>query len=228
MIQVYALKLSSDISEASFRLLCSQVSAEKQDKIEKFLRREDALRCLYADLLIRYILIQDHGITNERISFGHTEFGKPFCIGHEHIHFNISHSGEWIVCATDDRPVGIDIERIAPVEMEVAEHYFSQEECRKLRSLSGDAQTHYFYDLWTCKESYLKLNGMGLSAPLDTFTISVTGDVISISPEEEIQQVFFKQYDIDPRYKMAVCGYSDPSGDIRSVTQDKLNSSFLV
>lgn len=229
MIRVYALQLNTDIDETSFLLLCSKVSAEKKEKIGKFLRREDALRCLFADLLIRYILVRDNGLKNEDISFGYSNYGKPFCKGHEYLHFNISHSGEWIVCAMDVSPVGIDVELIAPIDIEVAEQYFSKEEYELLAALSGDEQTRFFYHLWTCKESYLKLNGMGLSAPLDAFTISISDEKhVSVSDNTgTLNEILLKQYDIDPAYKMAVCGYDQAFDDITFVKMKDVNSFFL-
>ncbi len=229
MAQVYALKLNSNPDDILYRSLCSKVSVEKRDKIGKFLRREDALRCLFADLLARYMLMRNKGVKNEEISFCYSSYGKPFYNDHEHCHFNISHSGEWLVCVTDDEPVGIDVELIAPIDMEVAENYFSKKECEQLFSLSLTEQTIFFYDLWTCKESYLKLNGMGLSAPLDSFTVSIDQHgMASVSSEAEMrQQVFLKQYDIDKKYKMAVCGSKDSFGKIEFLSIEEMCSFFM-
>ena len=46
-------------------------------------------------------------------------------------------------------------------------------EVRALRSLPLEAQRHRFLDLWTLKESYIKARGMGLSIPLDKFSIDL-------------------------------------------------------
>lgn len=230
MIRVYALKIDAAPGEALYQSLLTKVGPEKKAKIEKFLRQEDALRCLFADLLIRYILTQHAGLKSENISFGYTSYGKPFLKGFENTHFNVSHSGDWIVCATDDKAIGIDIEKIAPIDFEVAESSFSRKECEQLFSLSPVEQTNFFYDLWTCKESYLKLNGMGLSAPLDSFTINIEeSGAVSLASETEVSQhVFFKQYDIDANYKLAICALNDSFGDVVFLSPEEISSfSFM-
>ncbi|MHB8170251.1 MAG: 4'-phosphopantetheinyl transferase family protein [Thermincolia bacterium] len=51
--------------------------------------------------------------------------------------FNISHSGDLVVCAVDYQPVGIDVELIDKPHLEVAERFFTRDEYRDLISKEG-------------------------------------------------------------------------------------------
>ncbi len=61
--------------------------------------------------LLRRELARRLGGTPEGIRFRYSEKGKPECDG---IHFNLSHSGDYLAIAFDSAPVGIDIERVRP------------------------------------------------------------------------------------------------------------------
>ena len=80
--------------------------------------------------------------------------------------FNISHSGGVVVCAVDDRPVGIDVEEIRAVRDRdgLASRYFCSEEIEKMKA-SADPKLE-FLRIWTKKEACLKLTGEGLTRDL--------------------------------------------------------------
>ncbi len=229
MAQVYALKLDEEINETPFRLLSTKISKEKKERVETFYRREDALRTLFSELLLRYILRKFVGLQNETISFLYSDYGKPSLKNFPQLHFNLSHSGEWIVCATDTHPIGIDIEQIQPIDLSIAEHYFSEKEKQQLFSLPPWAQLSFFFELWTLKESFIKQKGKGLSIPLNSFTVSLTPEQpITLEENGNRLPLFFKQYQPDNAYKMAVCGRNDSFGDIGIIPLTSLIHYFIA
>lgn len=81
--------------------------------------------------------------------------GKPYAAGCD-INFSIAHSGEYIVAAVSENPVGIDIEKIRDRDYQkIAERYYNRDEIVEVRE---KGLTH-FYTLWTMKEAYGKLKG---------------------------------------------------------------------
>ena len=222
--QVYALKLTTELPEVVYQKLLRFVAAEKREKIHKFHKRDDSLRCLMADLLIRYILNTLFELSNQNISFDYTHYGKPLLHKQPHIHFNSSHSGHWAVCAVDKNPIGIDVEKIQPIDLDIAEQYFSKQESQQLFSLPHNRQLDFFYELWTLKESFLKYKGKGLSIPLNSFTINQNNNGnISITTEKgAIKNTYFKQYNLEKNYKMTLCTTNQFINELILIEHDEL------
>lgn len=210
MIEIYALKIPEIIEDDLVFQLSQMISTEKRKKVFQFMKREDTYRALLADILVRAVIFSNLGLRNEEIEFSYNSFGKPFLKNCSNFHFNASHSGKWVVCITHNSTVGIDIEEIRPTELDIARHYFSAREYQDLLEHHPDDQLHYFYDLWTLKESYLKAIGKGLSIPLNSFTVRKTSNGnIELFQEEGQSEYFLKQYLIDTQYKLSVCGITD-------------------
>nr|WP_275891430.1 4'-phosphopantetheinyl transferase superfamily protein [Ruminococcus sp. OA3] len=88
--------------------------------------------------------------------------GKPHLVNYPKIHFNISHSGGYAVCAIGPEPVGVDIEFWRALDYgRLAGKAFAEEEKKELES-SCDPQ-RFFFDRWVEKESYLKWKGTGIT-----------------------------------------------------------------
>lgn len=205
MLDICAVKIPKDISNSLFNKLIETVDKERKGKISKFVYKEDAYRTLIGDVLIRSMVCEKLKMTNEQVSFYTNEYGKPFVCGRPNFHFNVSHAGEWVVCISSSTEVGIDVEHIQPIDLDIAKYYFSELEYMDLQTKEDEEKTSYFYELWTLKESYIKARGMGLSIPLKDFCIRVRNRKIFLTEKEINENWFFKQYEIDPCYKLAVC-----------------------
>lgn len=67
-----------------------------------------------------------------------------------------------------DESVGIDIECIKPIDMAIAERFFTSDETAYI--MAGE-QEQRFYEIWTKKESNIKWEGKGLHKPLTSFSV---------------------------------------------------------
>nr|WP_234447709.1 4'-phosphopantetheinyl transferase superfamily protein [Viridibacillus soli] len=101
------------------------------------------------------MIIRKYNVLNEEIEFQNNFYGKPYLQGFYKLEFNISHSGEWVVCAIDKFSIGVDIEMIKPIEFDIAKCFFTEEEYDDLLTVDSLKRLDYFYDLWTIKESYV-------------------------------------------------------------------------
>lgn len=210
MVNIYAIKKPQFIDENRYNTLLNLVSAEKKKKIDGYVKKEEAYRSLLGDVLIRSVICKQYKIFNQDIKYDYNKYGKPFWKGSNHFFFNISHSGDWIVCIVDKFPVGIDIEQICPINIEIVSHFFSDEEVEDLNTRSLVGKIDYFYDLWTLKESYIKAIGKGLSIPLNSFTIKKNKEEDIIVKQDDLySSYFFTQYQIDSNYKLSVCATSN-------------------
>jgi 4'-phosphopantetheinyl transferase len=202
-----------------FRQAYARTDSSRRNKIDGYLRQEDKERSLLGDLLTRRMLLLFSGDAATTLEpFAVDIYGKPYLESKADLHFNLSHSGDWIVCAVGSAPLGIDVEHIRKVNTAaIANHYFSQEEKASLLNLPEAERLSFFYRIWTLKESYIKAIGKGLSEPLDQFTIRVAGSAITLDSRAPVQTLdtsmhrthwHFRSYPIDPTYKLAVCAAS--------------------
>lgn len=209
MIEVYAVNINSDFEKYKFNKLLLRLSSEKQKRISQFLNSKDAERAIISDILIRNVITSKFGIRNDKIIFNKNKWGKPFLENFNQFHFNISHSGDWVVCAIGNFEVGIDVEKIQYIDLDIPKRFFAKEEYDFLLNQDEYNRVGYFYDLWTLKESYVKAVGKGLYIPLNSFSVNIKKNEIKLSTTSECNYFYFKQYDIDTNYKISVCGYKD-------------------
>lgn len=205
MVDAYILKIDKVLAKEEFARLLNCVSGEKRERILRFHRSEDAQRTLLGDILSRYALCKRFNLQNKDLVFGVNEYGKPLLPGFQDVHFNISHSGPWVACAVDDKPVGIDVEIIKPMDFKIAERFFSKDEYHSLMTQPEAMKLNYFYRLWTLKESYIKAEGKGLSIPLDSFSISIGRDSITAVADGETREYRFFQSFLEDTSVYAIC-----------------------
>jgi 4'-phosphopantetheinyl transferase len=199
------VKIPKNIGNHLFNQFSNLISNEKRERMKRLLNLCDINRTLIGDLLIRFLVCQKYKISNEEIRFIYNEYGKPFVENFSDFHFNISHSGEWVVCGTANSNVGIDIEKVSEIEaLKLANEFFSDEEFYDISSMNSDEQINYFYDIWTLKESYIKTIGKGLYIPLNSFSIKKESRTL-ISYKNIPKDFYFRQYSIEPNYKISAC-----------------------
>ncbi|GAC43904.1 phosphopantetheinyl transferase [Paenibacillus popilliae ATCC 14706] len=204
---IFAMRVPDLIEQATLQQMLRLLPPDRQGKINRFHHQADAYRSLLAEVLVRKIIGERTGLANSQIRFHYNSFGKPELASELHLFFNISHSGEWIACAVHNREVGIDVEQMKPIDLSVARRFFSAEECERMENEPPEGRLRLFYDLWTLKESYVKLRGQGLSIPLDSFSVhkSDQGECYLRSPANLASRFFFKQYHLADPYCLSIC-----------------------
>lgn len=105
--------------------------------------------------------------------FEYNEHDKPFLKGYSNEYFNISHSGNHVVVVFSERNVGVDVEEMGKDRRGIAERFFTVREIQQMHACpTQEAQIHFFYQLWTLKESYMKAIGKGMTMSLSSFRSS--------------------------------------------------------
>lgn len=135
----------------------------RKNKIEKYVFLSDKMLSLGASLLLLSIFTK-YGKASDKIELN--EFGKPFLVTDD-FKFNLSHSGNYVVCSYGDEECGIDIENYKNGDLEIANRFFDKNEAALVENEGVDM----FIRLWTLKESYIKEKGDGLHIPLNSFRI---------------------------------------------------------
>jgi 4'-phosphopantetheinyl transferase len=162
-------------------------------------------RSLLGELLARYSVNRFAGIENTEIEFSIADKGKPHLMDLPGVHFNISHSGDVVVCAVAGSDIGIDVEHYRKVNFRVAERFFSPMELSDLLSLEESEKQEYFFTLWTIKESFLKAIGSGLTRTLNSFTVVRKEEGFSLTGDVSAESFSVKTYNLPGNYHLAVC-----------------------
>ena len=199
MIKLYRININTLEDPLQNEKLLEQVGPERRNKVIRYLQPDDRKRSLGAGIMIRKLL-GENGLSESSLKY--SENGKPVA---DHLHFNISHAGDYVVGVVSDDEVGCDIERNVNAPLEIAEHYFHSTEREYIEAASDPGKA--FFTLWTLKESYMKMTGRGMGLPLDSFEI-VRKDarfVLGKSPEKP---GFFRTMEFED-YIFSVCNESD-------------------
>jgi 4'-phosphopantetheinyl transferase len=131
--------------------------------------------------LVRTTLSRYASVAPADWRFGAGTHGKPYVCAPElplSLNFNLSNTAGMVVCAiARDVPLGVDVEDTNRLEdpTAIADRFFSRREVRELRAAPAARQRDRFFAYWTFKEAYVKARGLGLSLPLDQFSV-VLGD----------------------------------------------------
>jgi 4'-phosphopantetheinyl transferase len=206
MIEIDAVKLITTIPPDTFRRLLPFVGPERREAIRRFRFIEDAQRSLVADLLARTVIGRRLGRSNDEIVFIREPNRKPRLKEAGEFEFNLSHSGEWIVCASGFGPVGADVEKIRDFEWDDLKDTLSSEERERLDPASRMDWRTFFAAHWTIKESYLKALGEGLSIPPAELSAAIKDDAVRLSRNgRPIPGIFIRTYAPDPEHRAAVC-----------------------
>lgn len=204
-MEIYCVKLVDNLTDFQYKAFLSKISVKKQNQVKRYRYIKDSLRCLLGDILIRKIAINKFNVVNEEIVFDQNQYGKPYIKNFYDFHYNISHSGEWIVCAIDSKKIGVDIQVIEPIDYTIFKKFFSSIEFKNILSKRETERINYFYDLWTLKESYIKMVGKGFEIPLNTFSI-LFDNGIEVLDNNSIKKCYnFNLINLDYKYKLAVC-----------------------
>ena len=224
MIEVLFIQIPLEGNrDTIFAGLQSVVSKECYIEVLGYGSKEVALRRLLGEALVRFALKRYWQLTSGDYRIARGEKGKPFIVGVENVFFNISHSGDYVVCSVSDREIGIDIEKRAKARMEVAGRFFHEEEMAILKTLEGDKQDQLFFNYWSVKESFLKYIGTGLTRPLNSFVVRFIGENISLYEGVNKLPLCVNACPIDSGYACYVCSeYNDLPPHLREITFEEI------
>jgi 4'-phosphopantetheinyl transferase len=174
-IHVWQFPLTS--SEPAFAGFTELLSSDERIRASRFHFQRDARRFTVARASMRMILSAYSAAPTRDLRFVDSKNGKPaLASAAVDIHFNLSHSGEMgLLGIALGGEVGVDIEVIrSDIEIDqLASRFFSAHEQESLHALPEQERIAAFFRCWTCKEAFLKAQGVGLSRSLASFDVEV-------------------------------------------------------
>jgi len=162
-IHVFKISINAynEIEKSSKEVL----QADELQKAEKFRQYDDKRRFIVGKFFSKMLLSKQARLNASDIIFSFNENKKPCFKNH---HFNISHSGNFIVIILGPLPVGVDIELIKENFdfKSLLPECFNKTEINKINNITD------FYTFWTKKEALLKATGEGLVDNLNSIDCS--------------------------------------------------------
>jgi 4'-phosphopantetheinyl transferase len=166
MVDIYYAEVNegSDRRLRGFRI--DDLPAAIMNKANSYRRWQDRQASLLGKLLLRHGLV-DYGYASDSLHHvSRDEYGRPFL--DENVDFNISHSGDYVVCAVSrNARVGIDIEKVTTsIDLADFAGHMNPDQFEKI--CRAENRYSLFYETWTKNEAVIKADGRGLSIPLTT------------------------------------------------------------
>lgn len=196
---VYILDTSQLNNNNIFEFWYKKMPDKRKNKIDSFRFKKDKNLSLGAGIVLLNGF-ERAGIFDPELVYNKNE--KPSLAENKGVFFNISHSGERVVCAFSNSEIGIDIETIQHFEKSLREHIYLKNEIEHINALH-DPDLGYT-NLWTIKESLMKYLGTGLSLPPDKIYIDFNSPITASCEGYETSKLSFTQYNISG-YCITVC-----------------------
>ncbi|GAB0057988.1 hypothetical protein SIID45300_02323 [Candidatus Magnetaquicoccaceae bacterium FCR-1] len=169
MIRVLAADNATPLPESIREELLTSLPAAMHPAIQRYKRWQDRQAALLGKWLVRQALLAEHHPGHTLQSWRLGPFGKPSVA--EDIFFNISHTDGLVLCAvTRVGEIGIDCERIRPLDLHDFERLFPRDAWEEIEAATDPFLA--FFDAWTRREALLKADGRGLSFPLEHLRIT--------------------------------------------------------
>lgn len=213
MIQVYSLKTNADSNIWSSEELLNILTPKRKAKALRFRHSGDQWRGIMTGMLEEFVLQQCFGIPwrEQRVEEGIN--GKPHIEHRPELHYNLSHSGSWVVCAAGDVSVGIDVEQADKYSERIVRRFFHECEIWDIMRQEESVRPEIFADYWTMKESFMKLSGLGFELQLKQFiTNRETQEVHLVNPIPEalqhatvIEHGVCRFVQLETGYSLSVC-----------------------
>ncbi len=141
MTHLFALSTSAaDIMNISLRSRLSAARLTYIDSLHGTSRQQSFTASLLLDEAIRLCCPS----VPRPLDIAANENGQPYLTAAPDVHFSLSHSAAWAVCAVSDHPVGVDIQQCRSFKPNIADRFFHPDEVQYLSSLSPAERENAF------------------------------------------------------------------------------------
>lgn len=201
MTRIFYTDVSALSDDALFRAFFEKAGAERRNRINSLKKQKDKARSLGA--YICYMEAMRFFGADDNAPWEYACNGKPYIKDDTGLSFSLSHSGDIAMAVVSEHVVGIDVEKIEDCKKGVCRRYFLDSEAEYvLGNMETEGQEERFFRLWTLKEAYAKMTGMGIGSFSDFEIIPSYPPCVRRS-EKYIDAHFF-EFNIDG-YRCAVC-----------------------
>lgn len=193
---IYLFQKLDTLQNAAWSQALSLLPDDRREYVLHFRKREDQKRSAIGWLLLAYGLKQEYGIQIPP-AFCRTSTGKPYFPEKNMPFFNLSHSGDLVVCAIHEKEIGLDIQKLVTPRPSLVRRVCTEEELTFVENSEDPAME--FCRIWSQKESAVKLTGEGITSNFR--------DILTIYPDICTRSFFLMD-------QPAKCTQTDNDADI--------------
>ena len=198
-ITIYYTKTESLIKQNLLQQLLQLLPASLQLKALRYQSELSRYNYTTGRLLLKHGL-DVFGLDSDLEKIEFQKNGKPYL---SEINFNISHSGHQVICGfSKEGLIGVDLEKINPVNFENFTSMFSAKEWVAIKGADDPIRTFYWF--WTRKESIIKALGLKLSY-LHQIELDVSSDNFKVNGK----QMFLRDLIFEEGFLGTVCCEED-------------------
>ena len=156
------------------------LAMSRKAHIDRLRQEKDRIRSLVGELLVQRLLAERYGIKDAKLN--RKENGQPYLTGCS-LYVSITHCEDLVACAVSENPVGIDLEKIRPVDLKLCRHVCQPEEKAYVLGSHPEGQCREekvlqrFFEIWTAKEAYFKKCGTGITDLKSVNTLPIRGQI---------------------------------------------------
>lgn len=213
MIRVFYTELSPYISPDTYNRLLESFPERIKDRTRKYTGAGERQSRIAGKALLRHALQQLGVYPSVSLEhYGYTLSGQPILKGSD-VQFSITHSGHMVLCAVVQgvgEKVGIDVERMNPVKLDLMRFYFNPASWNEI--VHAPDQTAAFYRHWTMKEAAIKASGLSIDQ-MELTGIFTGDDMIQLREETYYSRMLSLKYDY------TVCVASDKAVEAPELTE---------
>ncbi len=227
MIRLYVMEASPLHKKENWEKAFALADSGRKERIVRMRQDKSKVLSMAAGLLLSYSLAEktdsgelweDGAICFNEVKVGKalevlsdsapieietTPRGKPFLKEHRGLFYNLSHSGEYAICALSDQEVGVDIQKWRGITNSGIANRVMHDKERAAFSWDKVGSEEEFYRFWAAKEAYVKCGGEGLLKDFREIIVDFSkGEVIDTTTNKKR-----KLYMLDKLsgYSIAVC-----------------------
>jgi len=184
MIKVYWLSIPKSLKLEEISFWVKMLDLEEQAIYKSYKVDFKKKEFLIGRLLLKHIISKHLTLDFSDIKFLKNQYGKLYLknVREEeatNLDFNLTHSEGIVACAIANRVVGIDVEFMKEIHLDIIKQVLSKDEMLFLQAQPKETWKRLFYQIWTRKEAYLKAIGTGFIFEPNTLNIPINDNLES-------------------------------------------------
>ncbi len=173
-----------DLRRIALGAMRELLTADEQTRADHYRQDGDVARFVVGRGALRRILGERTGQDPRDLVLVEGDGRKPVMRDHPDLHFNLSHSGDFVLIGVGDAPLGVDIETMRDLDWRaLAAMNFHVDERAVMAHEPETAARAAFFQFWAHKEAFLKATGVGLTDRLTDISIPLTGGRVAAPAE---------------------------------------------